>query len=256
MDQILVALMLGFSFGNLWLCAILVFSLQTTNRFTCLGYLAGRAGAIVTLGFLLSLAGTMVTISRGAVNLASGILLLGFTAWLAATQLAGWTPPWRRRTGDGGSPAACNGECSGCPTRGHHEYMDACSACHDHGPCSAEEPEVAAITTEARRAWGKTSEISRTTGFTLGLAIGALRGAAMCAKLVVLIPILLNASPVRGLAISGAFALSSSIYPLLGFLLGSVALKLVAYKRALFIVSCLFLAGSGVHYLYAAFRHL
>ena len=39
MSDYWVAVLLGFSFGNLWVCALLVFSLQTTNRSTCAGYL-------------------------------------------------------------------------------------------------------------------------------------------------------------------------------------------------------------------------
>ncbi|MBU1536143.1 hypothetical protein KKF84_12535 [Myxococcota bacterium] len=257
MDQIIVALMLGFSFGNLWLCAILVFSLQTTNRYTCLGYLAGRAATIILLSFALSLLGMVTTFSRAYINLASGILLITFAAYLAATQLAGWIPPWRRRggVGDPGSPS-CNGECSGCPTREHHEYQSACSSCHDHGACSAEEPEVAPLTEEARKIWGKTEQFSPSRGFFVGALLGVFRGAAMCTKLIVLVPIIFNASPLKSLAIGGAFALSSSVYPLLGFFLGKFALKLVRHKRSLFILSCLFLAGSGIYYLTAAFRHL
>lgn len=257
MHDLLVALLLGFSFGNLWLCAILVFSLQTTNRFTCLGYLVGRAATIVLLALFLSLVGSMVSINRAWLNFISAFLLIGFSIILAATQLWGWVPPWRRKTSSHTLDVnGCDGHCDSCPTKGHHEYAQACADCHDHGVCAAEEPEVEALTLDARRTWGKTDQNGQKSGFVLGATLGALRGAAMCSKLVVLAPLILQSSPLRSLALGSLFALSSSLYPLLGFLLGKFALRLIAYKRHLFITSCLFIAGSGVHYLIGAFRHL
>jgi hypothetical protein len=257
MNDLLVALLLGFSFGNLWLCAILVFSLQTTNRFTCLGYLVGRAVTIIILALGLSLIGQYTGVNRVYVNLASGGLLIVFSGFLAATQLLGWTPWWRRKKDASGEiDGGCDGECGDCPAHGNHEYADACHDCHDHGLCSAEEPEVAPLTQNARKVWGKTGEQSKKSGFFIGLLLGMFRGAAMCTKLIVLVPIILSSSPLKSLAIGTVFAISSSIYPILGFILGKFALKLVKYKRSLFIVSCVFLAGSGVFYLWAAFRHM
>jgi hypothetical protein len=58
----------------------------------------------------------------------------------------------------------------------------------------------------------------------------------------------MNASFGKAAGIGLTFSVSSSLYPLLGFLLGSVALKLVTYKRWLFGVSCAMLAAFGVRY--------
>ena len=54
MNDYVVATLVGFSFGNLWLCALLVFSLQTTNRSTCAGYLVGRILAIIALSVVIA----------------------------------------------------------------------------------------------------------------------------------------------------------------------------------------------------------
>ena len=135
-------------------------------------------------------------------------------------------------------------------------YTDLCHECNDQGPCSAEETEVAKLTADARRVWGKTDQGSRETGFFVGAMLGMLRGAAMCTKLIVLVPIVMSAPPLKSLAMGAAFAVSSSVYPVLGFILGEFALRFLKYKRALFITSCLLLAGYGVFYMTKAFNHL
>lgn len=246
MDGLLTAVLLGLSFGNLWLCALLVFSLQTTNRNTCAGYLVGRLLAIVVLAVVVSLLGSLVTVERSVLNVASGILLLGFGAYLAVTRLFHWVPPWRTAP----SPAlACDGHCQSCPAQGTPHFAAACRDCGDEGLCSAEEPEVEPLTRQARGFRGRVVAQQGSGGFAFGMAIGSLRGAALCAKLAVLIPILLTASVIRALGMGVAFGLSSSLYPLLGFVFGALALKLVRFKRHLFALSCLMLVVVGLRYL-------
>ena len=72
----------------------------------------------------------------------------------------------------------------------------------------------------------------------------------MCHKLVVLVPILLSASMVKAFGLGFSFSLSSTIYPLLGFAFGAFALKLLKYKKWLFVVSCVLLILAGARYLF------
>jgi hypothetical protein len=247
MEVLLAPLLLGFSFSNMWVCALLVYSLQTTNRATCAGYLVGRAVTITALSVVVALIGRVVEPGPGPLNVVAGITLLVFATYLTATQLFSYVPPWRRVRTARAEP--CDGQCSACPTHGHPHFAEACVDCaDDHRLCSAEEPELAELTGRARQLRGRTVSTSQATGFLAGVTLGALRGAALCSKLTVLVPLLLGVSLGQALVVGLTFSLSSSVYPLAGFALGSVALKLVRYKRWLFATSCLSLGGLGLYY--------
>lgn len=251
MNDILAAFFLGLSFGNLWLCALLVFSLQTTNRSTCGGYLVGRAITIVGLSLAVALLGQFVTVEKSWLNIFSGLLLLGFAAYLGATRIFDWVPPWRRQATTHPDHQSCDGNCQSCPTHGHQEYAEVCQSCSDDPKlCAAEEPELEPLTRAARTSRGRQVLENEGSGFMAGLALGAMRGAALCSKLAVLIPVLLGAPIGRALGIGITFSLSSSLYPLLGFALGAFALKLVRYKQWMFATSCLMLTGFGCYYFY------
>jgi hypothetical protein len=251
MNDYITALLLGFSFGNLWLCVLLVFSLQTANRSTSAGYLIGRALAIMALSVVVAALGQVVTIEKVWLNYSTGALLIGFSLYLIATRLLEWTPPWRKKIGaDGEASSGCDGNCHDCPSHTVEEYADACGECDHHGLCAAEEPEVEQLTRQARLTRGRQTGSIDKSGFTFGITIGALRGAAVCGKLAVLIPVLLTVSVPKALGLGAIFSVSSSIYPLIGFFFGAVALKLVKYKVWLFTVSCGLLILSGAHYIF------
>ena len=254
MSDYLVPLLLGFSFGNLWICALLVFSLQTTNRSTCGGYLVGRALTIVVLSVLVSVLGRVVDVSPNVLGLVSGIFLLVFASYLAATHIFEWVPPWKKKRAKvGPDDHACDGNCKSCPTHEQPEFATACSSCGDDPRlCAAEEPELEALTRDARKRRGRNVGSKSAGGFVAGMALGTLRGAALCSKLAVLVPVLLGAPVVRAVGMGLTFAVASSIYPLLGFAMGAFALKLVAYKRWLFGASCVMLALFGINYIVRA----
>jgi hypothetical protein len=253
MDLYLSAAVLGLSFGNLWICVLLVFSLQTSNRATAAGYLAGRAGALVALCLVVALLGRAVHLPHASLHVATGGLLLGFSAYLLALHVFGWVPPWKRPATGHDDPAGanCDHHCASCALRGDPVAHAACGDCGDHGVCSAEEPEVRDLTVSARRAHGKPTDDGSgggdapVAGFWPGVTLGALRGAAMCGKLVVLLPLLLPAAWHEALGVGLVFAATSSIYPLLGFAFGRFALRLVPLKKPLFWFSSLFLGGLG-----------
>ena len=250
MSDYLTAIVLGFSFGNLWVCALLVFSLQTTNRSSCAGYLVGRIIAITILAVAVALIGRMIYVPKSMLDLLSGGFLLAFGFYLAATRLFKWAPPWKAPPrGHLDSEDGCGHDCHSCPTAGHHEYRDACSDCAKDKICEAEEPEVEPLTREARVAWKREVDEKEMSGFSVGMVIGAMRGATMCHKLVVLIPILLSVSMYKAFGLGLTFSLSSTIYPLIGFAFGAFALKLVRYKKQLFMVSCVILVFNGLYYI-------
>jgi len=255
MDLYLTAAGLGLSFGNLWICVLLVFSLQTANRNTAAGYLAGRAAALVALCLLVALLGRAVHIPHGVLHGTAGVFLLGFSAYLLAMHVFAWVPPWKRPTRqEEHASSSCDHHCDSCAMRNDPIAHAACGDCGDHGVCSAEEPEVRDLTVAARRSHGKDVAMDPgVDGFWPGFVLGALRGAAMCSKLVVLLPLLLTARWHEALGVGAVFSVTSSIYPLLGFVFGRFALKLVSLKKPIFWLSSAFLIGLGVRMLWVAF---
>ncbi|MEA1997523.1 MAG: hypothetical protein U9N45_07775, partial [Gemmatimonadota bacterium] len=250
------AIILGFSFGNLWVCALLVFSLQTTNRSTCGGYLVGRIIAIVALSVVIAAVGKMVVVPGSLLNILSGVLLIGFSSYLAATHLFKWAPPWKKNLrsayahkSDSKEEPCDTHDCSTCPTRGHIHYQQACAGCDTSKICDAEEPEVEPLTRQARISWQRETPEKKYSGFGVGFTLGALRGVTVCHKLIVLVPILLAASVVKAFGVGLAFSLTSTIYPLMGFVFGEFALKLIKYKKWLFAVSCILLVLAGLRYM-------
>ena len=247
MENTITAGLLGFSFGNLWLCVLLVLSLTSTNRSTCAGYLVGRAGAILALSVLISLVGSVVMFEKSWLNVGSGVMLLFFAGYLAATRLLGWTPSWKKNPAE---QASCNGECSGCSAHDTPEAHEACQDCHDDKLCDAEEPEVRELTAAARGLRGRIDSKEGRSGFIFGVGLGSLRGASVCVKLIVLVPLLMQVGILEALAMATAFTITSSIYPVLGFIFGSWALKVLRFKRALVAGGAIGLALSGAFYLF------
>ena len=247
LDQIIAAAVLGLSFGNLWLCVLLVLSLSTTDRATCGGYLVGRAVAILILSLVIALLGKMVVIDKSWLNLISGLLLAGFSIYLILTRLFGKVPFWRRTREP---QSECGDNCKNCTVKDYPAVHEKCHDCRDEKLCDAEEPELKELTSVARGQRGRPSGSNRKGGFWFGVSLGALRGAAVCAKLIVLLPLLLKASVPQALFMAIAFTLTSSLYPLLGFIVGSFAMRLVKYKRALVLGAALALLASGGFYLF------
>ncbi len=247
MQDYTTALLLGFSFGNLWICTLLVFSFEIGSKALSLGYLLGRALAIVALSVAVSIIGSHVFVPKPVMNIASGVFLLSFASYLAATRIFSWIPPWKKG-GEGGLTSHNCAECNACSHGSDPKFRSSCSDCRPSGLCEAEEPEVELLTRTSRKLKGKKSGPAAKGGFLAGLSLGAMRGAVLCGKLLVLLPVLMKSPWNKAVGLGVVFSLSSSVYPLMGFALGSVALSLVKYKRSLFVVSVVFMLALGVRY--------
>lgn len=254
MQDLLSAVALGFSFGNLWMCVLLVFTLQQANRQTCAGYLVGRFLAIIAFSLVVAIVGSYVNIEKKTLHLISGSLLLVISIYFLLTRVVNIGINLRFLPAKAAiQPVAnhdgCQHDCNSCPAVKSDEYKAMCSSC-DSSLCEAEQPEVEVLTRGSRMIWKKPSKVEASGGFVAGLSLGAVRGVALCNKMVVLVPMLLTASAAKAAVVSVGFGVSSSVYPLLGFLFGGLALKFVRFKKALFIVSCSVMILLGFRYLF------
>ena len=80
-NDYLSALLIGLTYGNLWVCALLVFSLQTTKRSTSIGFLIGRSIAILALAVAVTLIGRIINIPYWLLQIISGVVVIGYAVY-------------------------------------------------------------------------------------------------------------------------------------------------------------------------------
>ncbi|MBR6060446.1 MAG: hypothetical protein IKP67_00100 [Spirochaetales bacterium] len=224
-NDYLSAILIGLTYGNLWVCALLVFSLQTTKKLTSVGFLLGRSIAILALALVITFIGRMVNIPFWLLQILSGLVVVGYAVYTIVRFVI-----LRRKNENNHPHTACaddysHSDCQNCPIHQNNEYRKYCDSCGD---------EACLYETSEFRSVGRRSAAAK-SGFVFGLTVGALRGGVLCSKLLILAPILTRSSLLKSMIISIIFILSSSIYPILGLFVGKAALRFVKFKKALII---------------------
>jgi len=97
-----------------------------------------------------------------------------------------------------------------------------------------------------RKPGHKHNKLNNKIGFGLGLFRGALNPGR---KLFVLFPLLIGVSIPKGLLISATYALSSSVYLVLGIIGGAALTRVFAYRRVITLVGAVILIGLGLFYI-------
>lgn len=252
MADITAGALLGLSLGNVWICALVVFALRTSDRAACGGYLVGRFLGVLGFTAAFWLIGGIWQPSHRVINVLSAVMILLFAAYFFVTHRLGW----RFFGGGHAAPqpevdhASCGHDCSSCPVQQHAEMHRYCSDCAAEKSCSAEDLQVSPLTREARRKWGKPASGESLTGFFSGFTLGALRGSAMCGRMAVLLPLVITGTLGHALTVGAAFAVTSTIYPVLGMLLGDLVLRAVPHRRYVFDASAALLVAIAAVYLY------
>lgn len=226
-NDLITAALVGLSFGNLWLCVLLTYTLQTTNRNVCIGFLAGRLIAVFTLAIAVSLLGKLLPIPLALLQIISGSILFLYSIYIFVRYLLikGKKEAFHHTS-------SCSHDCNSC-TKSQTE--DICEACHNEGgDCLAQPDKVNQLTLMAKQ------NKKGISAFLFGMQLGIFRGSVLCGKLMLLLPLLIHATTFHAIVIAMIFTVTSSIYPIAGFLLGKLAMKLIRFKRpALFISSVL-----------------
>ncbi|MBR6201121.1 MAG: hypothetical protein IKQ61_12760 [Spirochaetales bacterium] len=235
-NDYLSAILIGLTYGNLWVCALLVFSLQTTKKLTSAGFLLGRSIAILTLSVAVTFIGRVINIPFWLLHLMSGAAVIGYAVYTIVRFVI-----LRRKENHAPhclqADSAAEHNCSACPISANSEYRKYCDSCGDES-CLYETSEFRSV--------GRRSSAAVKSGFLFGVTVGALRGGVLCSKLLILAPILTRSLLPKSLTITLLFILSSSIYPILGLFVGKAALRFVKFKKALIIsgAAALLLVGA------------
>lgn len=236
MNDLITAALVGLSFGNLWLCVLLTYTLQTTNRNVCIGFLVGRLIAVFTLAVTVSLLGKLLPIPLALLQIISGSILLLYSIYICVRYLI-----IKGKKEAAHHSSSCSHDCGSCVKS---QTKDICEACHnENGDCLAQSDKVNQLTLMSKQDKRGISAV------IFGMQLGIFRGSVLCGKLMLLLPLLIHASTFHAIAIAVIFTITSSIYPIAGFLLGKLAMKLIRFKRLALLISSVLLCLISCKYI-------
>lgn len=236
MNDYITALLTGLSLGKLWLCVLLSYTLQTTDKRVCFGFLTGRLLSVLLLTLLISMVSKWIDIKPGILQMLSGTLLLIYASYLLCRyDIRELLSKNKTKKPSSSPPLSCVHSCEECPMPLTIKESSLCGECHKNTEiCLADENKLNELHKMKNFSVLKNPQTSFLFPFIFGVSLGASRGSIFCGKFMLLLPLLLQASIQKGILIAIIFTLSSSLYPILGFILGAISLKWIKYKKALF----------------------
>lgn len=196
--EMLAAAAVGISFANAWMCIGLSFGTRGDGASVGGRFIAGRILGLVLIGTAISAIGAIMEIPPiyFVGIFAAGSILFGI---LMLVGIFGGPGPVKRRIRH--AIGLQRGDGTGCA---------GAEAAREEG------------------ALEKKSGLKPTGAFLLGV----LRGATPCVKLMVLAPLLIAVGPLYAVVLSLVYALASSAYPVIGFLIASSVSYIPKYERA------------------------
>lgn len=225
--EVTAAAMIGVSFWNSWVCLLLSFGNRAHSKRMASSFILGRFIGIMTLGIIISLFGFLVDIPTDIYTLIFGIITLLFALFIFKRHIF---PRLRTAKHMPRENSGCT-DCGSCSAGCGPEKNTGCGGCSMH-----------------HSSGGK---ISGKTGFFYGM----FRGATPCLKMLILAPLLITTGFPLAILLTAVFAVTSSAYPIIGFLIGDLITQLAAFKAnprisfSLNMVSLLTLLGIGIYYL-------
>ena len=250
LEEVMAAAGVGLSFGNSWLCILLSLGTRAHSKMMAVSFILGRFLGIMAVGLLVGLFGFFLDIPQN-VYIGLGILIQQYS-WYGRIRSKVWSI-WHKalRGGHGkaGGPGK-NGLEAGANPR-------PCAHRHDgsgpmgrgraaHGGCSEQGQSGEGATACMR------SGITTKGGFVFGIV----RGATPCFKFLVLVPLVLVMPFPQSLVLVAVFAMASTVYPIIGFLIGNILVNLPLFsnpRKAAFrlsVASSFILCGIGIYYVY------
>jgi len=254
MDSSLVlsALVIGLSFNNTFLCTIMAFSSSVGRgiRFG-VGFIFGRLIGIMGLGLAFVLFGMYIDIDLGIVLAISGVscILFGIITLLF--------PGFAKKL-----KIVRDCEIGGCKNCDAHQLEENqvskvghdCFSCAIAGSCSGKAGLDKKYLATEKEKWRPLSRMEGTLGFFGVTLLGFLRGASPCLKVLLIIPLLLGLPLLDSISLSAIYALSSSIYPVIGIAIASVvdALAFERFRPYLVRIGAVSLVIIGSYFIYKA----
>lgn len=236
--EIIVAAVIGISFGNVWTCIFMGFGTTAESRSVGKWFIAGRFIGLMFLGSVISLLRFAAQDAIPTILLIFGLSTIIFGFFMLSKHLIityflnDDHPTSSKRTPTDNFVFSLlsllvvlpqNRKCKGKPHGSqihpsHHQNKG-------QGNC--------------KRAW----KLEGRFGFILG----ALRGATPCAKIVVLTPLLVAVGFPQSLLLVAVYASASTVYPIIGYLSADILSKFERYQWAIKILGALILITIGAY---------
>jgi cytochrome c biogenesis protein CcdA len=216
---LIAAAAIGLSFANAWMCTLVSIGVTADEERSGLNFILGRFIGVIIIGMIIALIGSFVQIPPIYFIAIFGILTLIFGIYLLLRILNIKVKlPFLGRDvehGQGNKQSNCQGNGKGK---------------HHHGKRRSDESK-------------KSREMKGKHVFILGL----FRGATPCLKIMILAPLLIAADFWLALAIVIVYAATSTVYPIMGFLFGSLLHKFERYQKHVRIAGAIILIFVGVY---------
>jgi hypothetical protein len=228
-QEVAVAAMVGLALSDAWLCLFMGASFAAADRRMSLGFLTGRTLGVIALLLVIGLVGASLLPSKEWLVMLFAASTIGVASILAISAyrpgLLGGCAHETHVACDGGEPdgTGCDQGCEGC------------AAGEDEGEAGC-----------AHLPRGLVERLSGRSPMVSGLALGAVRGAMPCAKVLVITPLLVTSPPATVVAMALAFALTSAVYPLIGLVSGRTLSTVTGRGRKLRLAGAVGVAAVGV----------
>ena len=241
-QEVAAAALVGAALSDSWLCLFMGSCFATADRRLGWGFLAGRTLGVLGLILAIGLTGAALLDHRAALVVVFGASSIGVAAVLAwsvvrPSVLGGCPGPRAAEVGPAGRALApdggCPGPCEGCD-RVHADDPSCTRTREDDGGCM-----------NVPRSMGGLLGSERP--LLAGLALGAVRGATPCLKVLVLAPLLIVNPPGTVVLMAVAYVATSSLYPAIGFLAGRTVRDAVGSRRWLRLAGAAGVAAVGAY---------
>jgi cytochrome c biogenesis protein CcdA len=204
----------GVSFGGAWLCALVSFGVTSEDKVRGMYFILGRIVGLVFLGlaiatfsFFADLPPLYFVVAFGVLSILFGVIVIAQVTGFSERFEGIW--PWKRSRGMGNP--------------GKH-----------HGKKHFK---------KALKEGAKARKFKNSYVFGLGVA----RGATPCLKILILVPLLVAVDIYLALAMILVYALTSTIYPVIGFLSGSILQSVEKHALYVKLGAALVLVAVGVY---------
>ena len=237
-QEVAAAALVGAALSDSWLCLFMGSCFATADRRLGWGFLVGRTIGVLALLLAIGLTGAALLDHKAtlvAVFGASSIGVAAVLAWSAVrpSVLGGCPGPRAAEVGPAGRALApdggCPGSCEGCD-RAHGADRE-----HEGGGECENVPR------------GMRGLLASERPMLAGLALGAVRGATPCLKVLLLAPLLIANPPGTVLLMAVAYVATSSLYPTIGFLAGRTVRDAVGSRRWLRLAGAAGVAAVGAY---------
>jgi hypothetical protein len=250
---ILSAALIGFSFSNTFMCTAIALSTSLGKGFKAsAGFVIGRILGVIGLGVFLALFGFYVEIDTqimlyifGGLTIVFGLVILIFPGISTKFGLL--------KNCEAGICDDCDKEHGGETDDGnsHHD----CSSCSSSSNCSSSKEHN--VDGKRKRPLSRFTSKLGSFGLLGIITIGLIRGATPCLKIILLLPLIISLPFLESITITSTYALSSSLYPIMGIAIASIIGNFSPQKITKYLVKigAVSMIGIGIYFLYKAWNY-